>query len=155
MDQSGARTVATTIEELFRFVHDQFRERVEGLDPDALNWAPAEGANSIAVLIRHTLGSESEMLQALRQITTHRDRDSEFVGGDTSSAMLIAMIERANKELAEHVSALTADDLTALRPRGERPPKPGLEWLLGNYGHAREHLAQVELTQQLYEATHK
>ena len=95
------------------------------------------------------------MLQALRLITTHRNRDSEFVGRGASAADLIAMIERANRELAEHTSGLTADDLTSMRPRGERPPKPGLEWLLGNYGHAREHLAQVELTQQLYEATHK
>ena len=147
--------MARTIGLMFRWVHDQFRELVEGLDLEALNWAPTEGANSIAVLITHTLGSESEMLQSLRQIKTHRDRDSEFVGRAVSAADLIVMIERANKELAEHIFAITADDLTALRARGERPPKPGLEWLLGNYGHAREHLAQIELTQQLYEATRR
>jgi hypothetical protein len=25
-------------------------------------------------------------------------------------------------------------------------------WLIQNYGHAREHLAQIQLTKQLYEA---
>lgn len=155
MDESGAHSVATTIGAMYREVHDQFRKRIDGLGREALNWAPAEGANSIAILITHTLGSEREMLQALRLMMTHRDRPSEFTGRDVSSAELIAMIELANKELAEHTSALTADDLTSLRPRGDRPLRPGLEWLLGNYGHAREHLAQVELTRQLYEATHK
>ena len=37
------------------------------------------------------------------------------------------------------------------RPRGDRPPRAGLVWLFENYGHAREHLAQMELTKQLYE----
>jgi len=46
---------------------------------------------------------------------------------------------------------LTAADLTEMRPRGDRPPKPGLEWLVSNYGHAREHLAQILLTIQLHE----
>jgi hypothetical protein len=39
-----------------------------------------------------------------------------------------------------------------MRPRGDRPPKLGLEWLVSNYGHAREHLAQIELTKQLYDS---
>jgi hypothetical protein len=47
---------------------------------------------------------------------------------------------------------LTAAGLTEMRPRGDRPPKPGLEWLLSNYGHAREHLAQIQLTKQLFSA---
>jgi hypothetical protein len=47
---------------------------------------------------------------------------------------------------------MTAADLDEMRPRGDRPPKAGLEWLLSNYGHAREHLAQIQLTSQLYSA---
>ena len=27
-----------------------------------------------------------------------------------------------------------------------------LDWLVSNYGHAREHLAQIELTKQLYDS---
>ncbi len=54
--------------------------------------------------------------------------------------------------LEEHLGAVTGADLTELRPRGDRRPRPGLEWLISNYGHAREHLAQVELTKQLYDS---
>ena len=123
-DQPAAAAVAGTIRAGFQDVHDKFREIVGGLDREALNWKPHPDANSIAVLVTHTLGSEREMLAAVRGVIVDRDRPSEFV----------------------------AEDLTSARPRGDRPPRPGLEWLVTNYGHAREHLAQIELTRQLYEA---
>ena len=47
---------------------------------------------------------------------------------------------------------LTEDDLLGMRPRGDNPPRPGIEWLITNYGHAREHLAQIQLTKQLYDS---
>lgn len=151
MDEAGARTIATTVGALFRSVHDGMREQVRGMDHGTINWKPLPLANSIAVLIVHTLGSEREMIRAVRKLTTERDRDAEFKA-ELDAADLIALLDQADRELDEHLSALTADDLTEMRPRGDRPPKPGLEWLLSNYGHAREHLAQIELTKQLYDS---
>lgn len=151
MDDAGARTVATTIGALFHSVHDGMREQVRDVDPGTLNWKPLPLANSIAVLVTHTLGSEREMIRAVRSLTTERDRDSEFKA-EANAADLLALLDRADRELDEHLGALTAADLTELRPRGDRPPKLGLEWLLSNYGHAREHLAQIELTKQLYDS---
>ena len=151
MGDAGARTVATTIGALFHSVHDGMREQVRDVDPGTLNWKPLPLANSIAVLVTHTLGSEREMIRAVRSLTTERDRDSEFKA-EANAADLLALLDRADRELDEHLGALTAADLTELRPRGDRPPKLGLEWLLSNYGHAREHLAQIELTKQLYDS---
>jgi hypothetical protein len=91
------------------------------------------------------------MIRAVRMLSTERDRPAEFKA-EADAADLIALVDQADRELDEHVGALTAADLTEMRPRGDRPPKPGLEWLLSNYGHAREHLAQIQLTKQLYEA---
>ena len=127
------------------------REQVRGMDHGTLNWSPLPKANSLAVLVTHTLGSEREMIRALRQIASDRDRDSEFKV-ETEAADLLALLDRADKELDEHIAALTLADLTELRPRGDRPPRPGIEWLISNYGHAREHLAQMELTKQLYDS---
>jgi hypothetical protein len=151
MDESAARTTANTIGGLFHEVHRGIREQVEGTDRDALNWKPHLDANSVAVLVVHTLGSEREMIRAVRSLSTERDRPAEFKA-EAEAADLIALLDRADRELDEHIGALTAADLTEMRPRGDRPPKPGLEWLLSNYGHAREHLAQIQLTKQLYEA---
>jgi hypothetical protein len=151
MDEAGARTVATTIGALFHSVHDEMRKQVRGMDHGTINWKPLPLANSIAVLIVHTLGSEREMIRAVRKLTTERDRDAEFKA-ESHAEDLVALLDQADRELDEHLGALTAADLTEMRPRGDRPPKPGLEWLVSNYGHAREHLAQIELTKQLYDS---
>jgi hypothetical protein len=151
MDQAGARTVADTVGRLFRELHQGIREQVDGADREALNWKPHPDANSVVVLVVHTLGSEREMIRAVRSLTTERDRTAEFKA-EAEANDLLALLDRADRELDEHVGALTAADLIEMRPRGDRPPKPGLEWLLSNYGHAREHLAQIQLTKQLYSA---
>ncbi len=149
MDQAGARAVADTVGRLFHELHQGIREQVEGVDRDAINWKPHPDANSVAVLVVHTLGSEREMIRAVRMVSTERDRPAEFKA-EAEAADLLALLDRADRELDEHIGALTAADLSEMRPRGDRPPKPGLEWLVSNYGHAREHLAQIQLTRQLY-----
>ncbi|MGZ3336665.1 MAG: DinB family protein [Isosphaeraceae bacterium] len=148
-DAPSARIVASTVRAGFRDVHDKIREITGALDADALNWKPHPEANSIAVLVTHTLGSEREMLAAVRGIKLERDRPSEF-RVESGAKDLAALIDRADADLDEHTAAITAEDLTAPRARGDREPRPGFEWLLTNYGHAREHLAQIELTLQLY-----
>ena len=60
MDEAGAKTVATTVGALFHSVHDDLREQVRGLDHGTINWKPLPLANSIAVLVVHTLGPASE-----------------------------------------------------------------------------------------------
>ena len=135
----------------FRDIHQRLREQVKGLDPGTLNWRPLPKANSVAVLITHTVGSELEMIRSVRSIPTDRDRDSEFKA-ESDAEHLLEMIDAADREMDEQIAALTPADLTELRARGDRPPRPGIFWLVTNYGHAREHLAQIELTKQLYDS---
>ena len=151
LDDGGAQLVAKTVAALYHEVHDMMREQVRGMDHGTLNWSPLPKANSIAVLVTHSLGSEREMIRALRQVASDRDRDSEF-RVEAEAADLLALLDQADRELDEHAAALTPADLTEMRPRGDRPPRPGLEWLVSNYGHAREHLAQMQLTKQLYDS---
>ena len=150
MDENGARTFATTIGTLYRAVHEQMREHVRGMDRGTLNWKPLPLANSVAVLIVHTLGSEREVIHAVRSVAAERDRDAEFKS-EAEAADLLVLLDEADRGL-ELLDSVTAADLTELHPRGDRPPRPGLDWLLSNYGHAREHLAQIELTKQLYDS---
>ena len=144
-------TVAV-IRDSFRDVHDNIRKLVAGMDAAGLGWKPHPQANSIAVLITHTLGSEREMLAAVRGVIVPRDRAAEFEVEPADAAHVQELIAAADSWLEEQSASIRDDDLTADRPRGDRPPRPGLVWLVTNYGHAREHLAQMELTKQLYEA---
>ena len=135
----------------FSSVHLAMRELVSSLDRSAVNWKPHPEANSLAVLVAHTLGSEGEILRAVRGQVANRNRPAEFeVEADAMD--LVTMIDRADADLEEQISNMTDDDLTGMRRRGDRPPRPGLDWLVTNYGHAREHLAQMQLTIQLYGA---
>jgi DinB superfamily len=136
---------------LFAELHENLRVQVRGLDEGTLNWRPLPKANSVAVLVTHTLGSELEMMRSVRLVPTQRDRESEF-RAEAGAERLLEMIDAADREMGELISAATEADLTELRPRGDRPPRPGLEWMISNYGHAREHLAQIELTKQLYDS---
>jgi len=145
------KTVAGGFVKAFHEMHDNFRDQVRGLDHGTLNWRPLPKANSIAVLVVHSLGSQREMLRAVRQLPTERDRDSEFKA-EAEAADLLALLDQADRDVDEHLGAVTADDLSGMRPRGDNPPRPGIEWLLTNYGHAREHLAQIQLTKQLYDS---
>jgi len=141
----------TAFGKLYAELHENLRVQVRGLDEGTLNWRPLPKANSVAVLVTHTLGSELEMMRSVRSIPSVRDRDSEF-RAEAGAERLLEMIDAADQEMGELIAAVTEADLTELRPRGDRPPRAGIEWMISNYGHAREHLAQIELTKQLYDS---
>jgi DinB family protein len=141
----------TAFGKLYAELHENLRVQVRGLDEGTLNWRPLPKANSVAVLVTHTLGSELEMMRSVRSIPSARDRDSEF-RAEAGAERLLEMIDAADQEMGELIAAVTEADLTELRPRGDRPPRAGIEWMISNYGHAREHLAQIELTKQLYDS---
>ena len=132
-------------------LHENLRVQVRGLDEGTLNWRPLPKANSIAVLVTHIVGSELEMMRSVRSVPTERDRDSEF-RAEAGADRLLEMIDAADREMQELIAAATEGDFSELRPRGDRPPRPGIQWMISNYGHGREHLAQIELTKQLYDS---
>ena len=144
--------VVATVADLYRAVHAKMREEVQDLDAEALNWTPAPDTNSIAALVVHTLGSEAEVLRTVRNVPGERDRAAEFLVQAPDAADLLRRLDAADALLADLTAGITPDDLTTKRPRGDRGPETGLHWLLSNYGHAREHLAHLQLTKQLYDA---
>jgi hypothetical protein len=79
-----------------------------------------------------------------------RDRDAEFRATVNCARDLLREIDQADSYLEAMAPRITAEHLAAERPRGERGPETGLHWLVTNYGHAREHLAHIELTKQIY-----
>jgi hypothetical protein len=143
--------VVATTSALYRTVQADLREAVRGLDAAALNWTPGAETNSIATLVVHTLGSEAEVLRTVAGVAGDRDRDAEFRTRAGTAEELVRALEAGDAYLDEMAGRITVEDLAAVRQRGERAPQTGLYWLLSNYGHAREHLAHVQLTRQLYE----
>jgi hypothetical protein len=141
---------------LFRQVHDQLRDELNGLDDAALNWVPTPGANSITTIVTHLVGSEAETFRSVAGVECERDRDAEFVGHRGTGTEVLGLLDRADDLIAELESHIDTARLNAMFPLPTLPAeevRPGLTWLIGNYGHAREHVGHVQLTTQLRQAT--
>jgi hypothetical protein len=64
-------------------------------------------------------------------------------------------LRAGHRLLAELRPRLTADRLDALvslPTLAAEERRSGLTWLVGNYGHAREHVGHIQLTRQLYQS---
>jgi hypothetical protein len=146
--------VVAKIAEQFQVVHGLLRDEVRGLSSDELNWKPAPETTSIAALVVHTLGSEAEVWRVCANVAGTRDRPAEFRATADDAGQLLEELDQADSYLEAMAPRVTAADLTDEKPRGDRPPQTGLHWLLTNYGHAREHLAHIQLTKQLYAQEH-
>lgn len=151
-DAQDATSIVLT---LFRQLHEQLREEVSGLDDDALNWVPTAGANSIATIITHLIGSEAETLRSIADLPCERDREAEFRVGECTLDQIRTLLDEADVLIAVVKPQIGVERLKwrftlPTLPPGD--PRSGLAWLVGNYGHAREHLGHVQLTRQLYES---
>jgi DinB superfamily len=143
--------VVATIVNLYHDVHRQLREEIIDLVPEALEWTPGPGTNSIGTLIVHLLGSEVEMLRSVLGLPNDRDRNAELVAQTSQRDDLLHRIDTADTDLERLGMSITEHDLFTSRVRPNKSAaQSGLFWLVRNYGHAREHLAHVQLTRQLY-----
>jgi DinB superfamily len=151
---SDEGSVTGVVLALFLQVHRQLRDELRGLDRDALNWVPTLGANSIATIVTHVVGSESETLSCVAGLPCERDREAEFVGGDVAEADVLALLDTADdlvRLTKSHIDDARLGGMLALPTLPDDQVRSGLTWLVGNYGHAREHIGHIQLTKQLYQ----
>jgi hypothetical protein len=142
------------IKALHSAVHKQMLAEIADLDTATLNWTPAAETSSIGTIITHALAAEAEMLRNLLAIPTHRNRDDEFTAQAHTHDALAEQIGNADADWDTLGPRLGETELRTPIPRPNKPtPETGLFWLVRNYGHLREHLAQIQLTKQLYVAS--
>lgn len=145
--------LASSLLILFKQAHDQIRDEIEGLDDVGLNWTPGFRTNSVATIITHVVGSEAETIKSVAGIVNRRDRDAEFLQPWKTREQVTRALHTADRLLAEVGSQIDSHRLSARLSLPTLPPdvqRSGLTWLIGNYGHAREHVGQIQVTQQLY-----
>src|SRR5262252_2195062 len=142
--------IIETLVQGYRWVHQMLRDEIVGLTPEQVNHVPGEGTNSLAVLVTHVLGSEAEVWSIVAGRGTRRDRAAEFVGGNATVRTLLDRLDAADRLLDELAPVVDAAALAKVWERPNRSPHTGAHWQITNYGHAREHLAQLQLTKQLF-----
>lgn len=134
--------------------HDVWRQVIDGLGPEALNWSPGPEMNSIAVLVVHSLGAEEFLIATAIGETVGRDRAAEFRTTVSDADALTRLLDDSGARTAALLDRVTEEDLSTIRqPAADRLNRrhPGIWWLLHAIQHSREHLGQAMLTRQLYE----
>lgn len=129
---------------------------LDGLDTGALDWRPAEGTSSLAVLATHVLGNvEQNVIEYVCGQPVGRDRDAEFRAQGASEQALLARWETLRARMRAALADLPPPELDREREHPNRGKRSGRELLLVAARHAAEHAGQAELTRDLLKAGRK
>jgi hypothetical protein len=145
-----------TIEAARELIDEAFggmREAIDGLPVDALAWRPpAEDTNPITVLAVHSMHSTRWWLTIARGLPLpDRDRPSEFVAETGGDAELLEFFDRMASECRERLDPAEPFDAGAERSVPDDEPVTAGWALLHALEHLREHVAQAQLTRQLWD----
>ncbi|HEX6330880.1 MAG TPA: DinB family protein [Actinomycetota bacterium] len=139
-----------TLDEL----HDDLIRLVAAMDDDRLNWRPAiPEANTIAALVRHSIGSLVMWFSRALDEPFERDRDAEFASHDTASELVSALETSRERVRAQFDRLDRVDPGTERRIR--RLGAPSEETLTAGWcvahavQHVGEHWGQIQLTRDL------
>jgi hypothetical protein len=127
---------------------------IDGLPPEALDWVPAPGMNSICVLITHTTGAQRFLVgDMIGDIPSNRVRQAEFEAKGLDQASLTAMLGRAMSVTRDALEKATVADLESTEPRSKDGRSFTVAFALYHaLAHSGEHLGHIEMTRQMWDA---
>jgi uncharacterized damage-inducible protein DinB len=149
--------------ETYAQFYEAFRQKTEevlaGLPEEALNWRPlppAESAapetNSLASLAVHSAGAARYWVGAVvAGQTATRDREAEFRATADSTTAALAVVDEAVARVQAVLAGLSPEALEeTVTFQGRTVTR---RWLIVHIlAHTAEHLGQMALTRQLWEA---
>jgi uncharacterized damage-inducible protein DinB len=119
----------------------QILESVAPLDDAQINHAVPGLRNTIAILLRHTAGSERYwVVEVVGGSPINRNRDAEFDQAPVRKAELLAEIDRAASQTREVLDRLTAAELLT-EVEVKRPSGVMKDTKVGALLHAMQHMA--------------
>jgi hypothetical protein len=134
-------------------------DALNGLPPEALAWKPIDDANTIAVLVAHSITATRFWMDAAagrqRSMVEYRagERAESFLAAAADAADLQRQIDAYQVELARDLGAASAADLLRVAhwpDVNDAPRASGYECLQRAIGHLREHVGQVQLIRDLW-----
>lgn len=132
-------------------LHNDIRNALEGLPPEALDWKPAPEANSLGVLVVHTVGAERFLIgDFVAGEPSGRDREAEFRVQGLDVETLKQKLDDSFTYISTALEKKTLDDLTTqLDFRGNQS---SVAWVLEHaLKHTAAHLGHIQLTRQLWD----
>lgn len=136
---------------LFEELHENVKDQIDGLTPEALDWSPGHGMNSIAVIVVHTTGSERFWIgDTVMREPSGRDREAEFVTTGMSEQALVNLLDASLAYIKGAFDKLDVDLLAESRIS----PRDGSEisvtrTIVHVIEHTALHLGHIQITKQL------
>jgi uncharacterized damage-inducible protein DinB len=131
-------------------LHDDMAKTMEGLSPEALDWSPKEGVNSIAVLIVHLTGSQRfHFAEVIGGEDIQRDRDAEFRVQGLAFDELTSRLNNNIAYITDELEKLSLIDLE--RKCMFRTRETTIGWVLGHsLKHTATHLGHIQVMRDLW-----
>ena len=125
---------------------------LEGLDDTAIHWRPVEGANSLAVIAKHTLANaERNVMNSFLGEPYDYDRPEEFRDTESMSELLDASMA-LRERIAKGLETARPERLSELVSHARLGMVPGRAVLLQVCRHANQHVGEAQLTRRLLDA---
>jgi uncharacterized damage-inducible protein DinB len=134
--------------------HADLDAALAGLPPEAINWEPGEGMNSLAVLAVHSAGAERFWIGDIAlQEPLQRDRPGEFATKEFTAEQAVARLRSSLDYARGALERLTLADLATARPNPRGGSETTVGWaLLHALEHTAMHAGHAQITRQLWEA---
>ena len=138
--------------ERFNALHEEIKKSIHGLDKDALDWVPTEGANSINILVTHLTASEKFWAVAVALgKESDRVRAEEFKVQGLTEENLVALLDGSLFEIRSGFETMTLDDLNQMRRSDIHDMDFTAAWaILHALEHTAQHVGHLQLTAQLW-----
>jgi uncharacterized damage-inducible protein DinB len=135
-------------------LHNDCRAQISGMTEAELGWSPAEGMNSMAVLIAHIAGAERYWIgDVVMGETSNRDRDQEFTTSGKSEEVLSGMLDSALGYCREAFGRLTRNQLAEVRTSPRDGREYSVAWSIAHVlEHTALHLGHLQITKQLLDS---
>ena len=132
-------------------LHNDVENALEGLTPEALDWSPKPGVNSITVLIVHLTGSQRFLFgEVIGGQDIHRDRDAEFLAKGLAPDELKQRLSDNLTYITDILEPLTLADLEFKRMF--RTHERTVGWVIGHaLKHTATHLGHIQVMRDMWE----
>lgn len=134
-------------------MHTEMEKAIAGLPPEALDWSPGPGMNSMAVLVAHTAGAERYWIgDIIGQDPSNRVREAEFETTGLTEAVLRQKLQVALEHSQGVLATLSLADLAQPRYSSRHDKDFTAGWALVHaLEHTAVHTGHIQLMRQLWE----
>ena len=134
-------------------LHENILQAIERLPPDALDWAPGPGMNSLCVLAVHVSGSERYWIgDVVARDPSDRDRAAEFRAQGLDAATLEKRLADTLVHTRGVLEELRLKDLETVRVSPRDGRRFTVAWSLAHaLEHTAIHVGHIQITRQLWE----